>query len=173
MTIKAQRKRLTPKQRVLDGLSILICLGTVIYIIIMYKNLPQQIPSHYDAAGNVTDYQGKTMLIMLAFFMVFLITLPMNVLVRVRKLYTVINTPWPIPKGQESRIAELTKDFLCITNLLITVMFSWIMHCSIHGWKPGFLVWLPIILLTVALAVFLVKTKRICRNPKDIDPWET
>ena len=168
-----QKKWLTPVQRALDGLSILICLGTVIYIFIIYKNLPQLIPSHYDALGNVTDYQGKSMLFVLAFIMVFVITMPLSVLVRVRKLYTVLNTPWPIPKGQEGRIAELTKDFMCITNLLMTVMFSWIMLCSIHGWKPGFFVWLPIIMMTVALVVFLVKTKRICRNPKERDPWES
>ena len=168
-----QKRWLTPTQRVLDGLSILICLGTVIYLAVAYKGLPQQIPSHYDAAGNVTGYQGKSMLIVLGFIMVFVITLPLSVLVRVRKLYTVMNTPWPIPKGQEGRIAALTKDFLCVTNLFMTVMFAGIMLCSTQGWKPGVFVWLPILLLTVALVAFLVKTKRACKAPKDIDPWET
>ena len=168
-----QKKWLTPQQRVLDGLSILICLAAVIYIIIIYKQLPQQIPSHYDALGNVTGFQEKSMLIVLAFIMVFVITLPMCVLVRVRKLYTVINTPWSIPKGQERHVAEIAKDFLCVTNLLMTGMFAGIMLCSIHGWKPGIFVWLPIVLLTVALAVFLGKTKRACKAPKDKDPWET
>ena len=163
---------LTPLQRVLDGLSILICIGAVIYIAVKYQSLPQQIAGHFDAAGNVTDYQGKSMLIVLAFIMVFLITLPLSVLVRIRKLYTVINTPWPIPKGQEGRIAELIKVFLCITNLLITAMFAWIMLCSIHGWNPGIFVWLPILFLTVALVAFLIKMKRLCKNPKDRDPWE-
>ena len=166
------KRSLTLKQRVLDGLSILICLGTVIYIIIMYKDLPQQLPSHYDVSGNVTGYQGKSMLIMLAFFMVFLITLPMSVLVRVRKLYAVMNSPWPIPKGQEARAAELVKDFLCITNLLITIMFSGIMLCSIHSWKPGIFIWLPVVVLTVALVALMIRMKRICKNPKDRDPWE-
>ena len=167
-----QRSRLTPRQRILDGLSILICLGVVIYIIIVYKKLPQQVPSHYDAIGNVTGYQGKSMLIVLAFLMVFVITLPMSVLVRIRKLYTVINTPWPIPKGQEVRVAELTKDFLCLTNLLMTMMFSWIMLCSVHGWKPGIFVWLPVFFLTAALAAFLIKTKKACKASNDKDPWE-
>ena len=168
-----QKNWLTPLQRVLDGLSILICLAVVIYIIIIYNQLPQQIPSHYDALGNVTGYQGKSMLIVLAFIMVFVITLPMSVLVRIRKLYTVINMPWPIPKGQEETVAELAKDFLCVTNLLITAMFGGIMLCCIHGWKPGVFVWLPVALMIGALVVFLVKTKRACINPKDRDPWES
>ena len=167
-----KKSYLTPRQRILDGLSILICLGTVIYLLIQYKSLPEQVASHFDAAGNITAYQGKSMLIMLAFFMVFLITLPMSVLVRVRKLYAVMNSPWPIPKGQEERAAELVKDFLCITNLLITIMFSGIMLCSIHCWKPGIFIWLPVVVLTVALVALMMRMKRICKNPKDRDPWE-
>ena len=166
-----QKTRLTPLQRILDGLSILICLGTVIYVATQYQGLPQQIPSHYDMAGNVTGYQGKSMLIVLLFLMVFVVTLPMSVLVRIRKLYTVINSPWPIQKGQENRVAELVKDFLCIINLMITIMFAWITLCIIRGWKPGFYVWLPIILLSAALIVFLIKMKRACKAPKDKDPW--
>ena len=164
---------LTPLQMVLEALSILICLDTVIYVAVMYQHLPQQIPSHYDAYGNITGYQGKSMLVVLVLIMVFVITLPMSILVRVRKLYTVMSTPWPIPKGQEARVAAYAKDFLCITNLLITTMFAWIMLCIINGWKPGVLVWLPILLMMAASVVFLVKTKRACKEPKELDPWET
>ena len=168
-----QKKRITPLQRILDGLSILLCLGTVIYIAVTYQDLPQQIPSHFDIAGNVTGYQGKSMLFMLAFIMVFVITLPMSILVRIKKLYTAISTPWPIPKGQEGRIAELTKDFLCITNLLMTSMFAWITFCCIRSRNPGVFVWIPILGLAAALIVLLIKMKRACKYPKDKEPWET
>ena len=173
MTNVTQKKWLTPRQRVLDALSIGICLGTVIYIIIMYKNLPQQIPSHFDAAGNVTGYQGKSMLIMLAFFMAFLINITLSVLARVRKIYTVMNSPWPIPKGQEGHVAELVKDYLCITNLLMTVLLAFLILCCICGWKPGVFVWLPVVGLGIATAALLVRMRRVCKDPKDRDPWET
>ena len=168
-----KQKKLTPIQRLLDGLSILICIATLVYIAIMYKDLPQQIPSHFDAAGNITGYQGKSMLIVLAFLMVFLITLPMSVLVRVRKLYKAMNTPWPIPKGQEARVAEIAKDFLCITNLMMSVMFAGIIVCCIHLWNPGVFIWIPLLVLACAMVVLLVKTKKACIEPKDKDPWET
>ena len=168
-----KKSYLTPRQRILDGLSILICLGTVIYLLIQYKSLPEQVASHFDAAGNITAYQGKSMLFVLAFFMVFLITLPLSVLVRIRKLYTIINTPWPIPKGQEERIAELTKDFLMIMNLMMTILFAYLILCCMHSWKPGILLWLPIAYSFVALLLFFLRTRRISKNPRDKDPWET
>ena len=167
-----KQHRLTLIQRILDGMSILLCLGTVIYLAVSYQDLPDQIASHFDLSGNVTSYQGKSMLIVLAFLMVFLVTLPMSVLVRIRKLYTVINTPWPIPKGQETHIASLVKDFLCITNLSMTILFAYLIWCCAQSSSPGVFVWLPIIALTVSVAVLLVKTKRACRNPRDLDPWE-
>ena len=168
-----QKKWLTPAQRVLDGLSILVCLSAVIYLAIIYRSLPQQIPSHFDLHGNVTGYQGKSMLIVLAFIMVFVITLPMSVLVRVRKLYTVINTPWPIPKGQEAHVAELTKDFLCITNLAMTFLFAYLILCCARSRNPGVLVWLPILAMAAALAALFIKTKKACKNPNDKNPWDT
>ena len=168
-----KQKKLTPTQRVLDVLSILICIATLVYIAIIYNDLPQQIPSHFDATGNITGYQGKSMLIVLAFFMVFLITIPMSILVRVRKLYKAMNSPWPIPKGQEERVAEIAKDFLCITNLMMTVMFAGIILCCMNGWKPGVFIWIPLIVLTVAMIALLVKTRRVCTAPKEKDPWET
>lgn len=167
-----QKGRLTPLQKVLDGASILICLGNLIYIAVKYQCLPEQIASNYDAAGNITGYQAKSMLFLLAFFMVFLVTIPMSVLVRIRKLYKAINSPWPIPKGQEERIVELTKVFLCVTNLTITVLFAYLTQCCIHSWKPV-LFWLPLAVLGVALVVLFVKMRDICKNPRDRDPWET
>ena len=163
---------LTPIQRVLDSLSIVLCVGTIIYIAAVYQNLPQQIATHFDSAGQVTGYQGKSMLIMLAFFMVFLITLPMCILVRIRKLYTVMNTPWPIPKGQERIVAENAKDFLCITNLSITAMFAYLTYCCISSRNPGLWVWLPILAMAFALVAFLMRTKKGCKAPKDKDPWD-
>lgn len=164
---------LTPRQRILDGLSILVCLGTLIYIAVMYRSLPQQIASRFDASGNITGYQGKSMLILLGFFMVFLVTFPLSVLLRIRKLYKAISTPWPVPKGQEGRITELTKDFICIVNLMITIMFAYLMICCMHSMNPGVLVWLPIAAMTIALIVLLAKMRNICKKPRDRDPWET
>ena len=168
-----KQKRLTATQRLLDGLSILVCVATIVYTIIVYKDLPQQIPSHFDAAGNITGYQGKSMLIVLAFLMLCLITLPMSVLVRVRKLYKAMNTPWKIPKGQEARVAEIAKDFLCITNLMMSVMFAGIILSCIRGWNPGVFIWIPMLVLAGAMVVLLIKTKKACKEPQYKDPWET
>ena len=94
-----QKTRLTLLQRILDGLSILICLGTVIYVATQYQGLPQQIPSHYDMAGNVTGYQGKSMLIVLLFMMVFVVTLPIIILAAFLQKYLIRGLSMGAVKG--------------------------------------------------------------------------
>ena len=60
----------------LDVLSLLILLGTVVFLTVYWKRLPDQVPTHYDARGQIDDWGGKGMLIlepimMLALYVVF------------------------------------------------------------------------------------------------------
>jgi len=168
-----KKSSLTPLQRVLDGVSILLCLAAVGYLIAVYSSLPAQIPSHYDAKGNITDYNGKSMLIVLAFLMVFIITLPMCVLARIRGLYKVTNTPFRIPKGQEESLGELTRTLLCAMNAVLTAMFAYILFCSARCENmTGFGIWLPMILLFVLLVWYCVRSWQLSKQPKEWEPWD-
>ena len=60
----------------LNALALLILLGTVIFLMVYWKRLPDQVPAHYDARGQIDDWGGKGMLIlepimMLALYVVF------------------------------------------------------------------------------------------------------
>ncbi|MBQ9647671.1 MAG: DUF1648 domain-containing protein, partial [Oscillospiraceae bacterium] len=61
---------------VLNALSLLILLGTVLFLMVYWKRLPDQVPAHYNARGQIDDWGGKGMLIlepimMLALYVVF------------------------------------------------------------------------------------------------------
>ena len=60
----------------LNALSLLVLLGTVIFLIVYWKRLPDQVPAHYNARGQIDNWGGKGMLIlepimMLALYVVF------------------------------------------------------------------------------------------------------
>lgn len=42
-----------------DIVSIVALIGTIIFIAIKYGSLPDEVPSHYDALGNITSYGPK------------------------------------------------------------------------------------------------------------------
>ena len=61
---------------VLNALSLLILLGTVLFLMVYWKRLPDQVPAHYNIRGQIDDWGGKGMLIlepimMLALYVVF------------------------------------------------------------------------------------------------------
>ena len=164
---------LTPLQRVLDGLSILLCLATVVYLIAVYPSLPEQIPSHYDFDGNITSYNGKSMLIVLACLMVFLITLPMSLLSRVLSLSQITNSPFRISKGQEGALAELTRTLLCALNLVMTAMFAYILYSqSKSEIMSSAGIWLPMVLMFALVGWYIFRTWKLSKQPKEWEPWD-
>lgn len=50
---------------VLEILSLLILLGTVLFLIIYWKHIPDQVPTHFDGTGQVTDWGDKTTVLIL------------------------------------------------------------------------------------------------------------
>jgi uncharacterized membrane protein len=48
-----------------EALSLALVLGTILYLIVMWKSIPDTIPAHYNAAGEVNRWGGKSELLML------------------------------------------------------------------------------------------------------------
>ena len=55
-------RRYTIFQNVLEKLSILIVLATIVWVTVCYGRLPDVIPTHFDFRGNVTGTGGKGMI---------------------------------------------------------------------------------------------------------------
>lgn len=50
---------------VLEVLSALVLLGTILFLIIYWKRIPARVPTHFDGAGRITDWGDKTTLLIL------------------------------------------------------------------------------------------------------------
>ena len=154
---------LTVKQRILDGLCILLCLAMVIYDIISYVNLPEIIPLNYNLSGETTGYGNKyTIFILLGIILI--ITASLCVMLRIPGFYKTINVPWPVPWGREPLLVSATKDFLCWCNLSITATLTYLNFCIAGQQKPGIFIWITQAALLVLVILFILKLRRICKG---------
>ena len=55
----------TRYQRIAGILAPLILLGTIVYILIIWHTLPEQIPTHYNFAGEIDGYGGRGSLLLM------------------------------------------------------------------------------------------------------------
>ena len=48
----------------IEALCLLLLLGTVIFLIIFWKNIPDSVPTHFDGAGQISGFAGKRTLLL-------------------------------------------------------------------------------------------------------------
>lgn len=154
---------LTAKQRILDGLCILLCLAMAIYDIISYVNLPEMIPTNYNLTGEVTGY-GKKYTIFIVLGIVFVVTASLCVMLRIPWVYKAMNIPWPVPWGREALLVSATKDFLCWCNLCMNATFAYLNVCIAGQHKPGIFIWVPLVVLLILTVLFILRLRRISKG---------
>ena len=112
---------------ILTGLSAAAMLGVTVYTVIRYGSL-DKIPTHFDGAGLADAYGDKSMLIMLVFLAWMLFALLTAV--------SFFPDAWNVPKRNPRTLAA-TADMLAVTKLVMSLMFAWMILCSVQGWNLG------------------------------------
>jgi Predicted membrane protein len=113
---------------IVTGLSGLSLLGVTVYTVIRYGSLPEKIPTHFDGAGLADGFGHKSGLVMLLFlsWMMF-------------GMLTVVSffpDAWNVPKRSPRTLAAAA-DMLAVMKLVTTLMFCWLVLCSVQGWNLG------------------------------------
>ena len=113
---------------ILTGISGLSLLGVTVYTVIRYGALSEKIPTHFDGAGLADGFGHKSGLVMLLFlsWMMF-------------GMLTVVSffpDVWSVPKRNPRTLAAAA-DMLAVMKLVMTLMFCWLVLCSVQGWNLG------------------------------------
>ena len=113
---------------IVTGLSGLSLLGVTVYTVIRYCSLPEKIPTHFDGAGLADGFGHKSGLVMLLFlsWMMF-------------GMLTVVSffpDAWNVPNRNPRTLAAVA-DMLAAMKLVTTLMFCWLILCSVQGWNLG------------------------------------
>ncbi len=169
----------------------LVHLGTwlpVLLLIIFWKQIPSQIPVHYDAAGEVTRWGGKGSIIMLVIFQ-FMIYGTHLIGMRVvrymsppEKQYSRKLAPYVTEEDQEYGIM-LTEAYLAWTDALVILLFDEIIWSSaaVQASLGNLLFYGDLVLLAVVFVMYMVlisrRKKQIRlraeeKNGQEIDDYE-
>lgn len=151
------------RQIVMDCVCIALCVLTLAAVLILWRRLPDRIVTNFDFSGEHGSYGAKSRIFVLIGIM-FLLTGMFSALLRIPAVYRHINMPWTIPWGREPQIVCLTKDFLCVTNLCITVDNVYLTYACIRGKLIVWLMWLPYIVMFAATVWYLVRARKICKG---------
>ena len=68
------------------------------------------------------------------------------------------------PVDSEVTVVDLTKDFLCVTNLCITLSNAYLVVASIRGKLLSWLLWLPYGVMFAAMIWFFVRARKVCMS---------
>ena len=113
-------------QRVLGILAPAVLLGSIIFILIRWPQLPPQIPSNYNAAGEVTGYSSRGLLFLMPAIGLFG-DLSIALAGRFPKRW---NTGVRITLYNRVRVYRLVRDMLAELRLALALSFAVITVCQ-------------------------------------------
>jgi len=117
----------------------IICLlqliGIVIYLIIAWNNIPEQIPAHFDASGAVTRYGNKNTL----FTMTIIAWISFALMSLIERFPQIWNTGVRVTEENKFRVYRIIKSLLLVTKLMMVTMFVYItimqsLSRNVHAW---------------------------------------
>lgn len=125
-----------------EVLCLALLLGTVIFLILFWKNIPDSIPNHFDSMGQIDGYAEKKTLILLPVFMAVLYAVLS--LVRTMRFRSL---------GREVRV-PVPPLLFPLMKLAVLAGFSYMTVCSALNRPLG--VWYLPVFLTLILGPLVV-----------------
>jgi len=112
------------KDNIFDISINIICLiqlvGIVLYLIVIWNSLPDQIPGHYGLDGSVTRYDGKGIILIEPVFAGIMYVV---MLLAERSPLSWWNTGVTVMEENKFRVYRILKDLMAVTKLLIVAGF--------------------------------------------------
>lgn len=121
---------------------IILLVGTLIYLVVNWGSIPDRVPMHYNAAGEITSFAGKATLL-IVYVMALIMYIGLSTMERYPQTW---NAGVKITEHNKIRIYRILKDMIKTTKLIIVVAFIYLtintaMAKPLSGWfTPVFLV---------------------------------
>ena len=140
----------------LHRLSLIIGALTIFQPIIFWNKIPDKLPMHYNGAGEVDNWSDKTSLILL-FFVIALLMGVMSIAVYMMKT----NMESKHSKEAEKSEVRAIYPVLVIMNLIVQMMFAYVMACTVTC-RPLGVLFLPVFIIgiVVPIAFMIGKTTK-------------
>ncbi len=130
-----------PLDKLMNRLSLLVLVGSVVFLAGYWKQIPAEVPMHYNAAGEIDRWGTKAELLILPV----IAWLLYGLLTVVEQVPSAWNTGVKVTAENREQVYALLGHMLSTLKLLVMVMFAWItLWCALARPLP---VWfLPVVL---------------------------
>ncbi len=153
--------RLTAYQIILEALCLAALVAGLTYAAIKYPSLPAQIPNHFDAAGNVTDYSGKGSVWILEGVNILMYAM-MTVFIFIPAVIENPNVTWKINPASKPLLARDTVSMLGETKLECIVLFDYCLIPMVRGGNmSSWPIWAIIGIMTAGIILRLMHMKKV------------
>ncbi|ASK64090.1 hypothetical protein CFK37_18985 [Virgibacillus phasianinus] len=146
----------TKSEWILDIMGYSIYLGSIIFLTIIWGMLPEEVPGHYNALGEVDRWGSKWELLILPGVGVFILLL-MQTLERFPEVH---NYPERFNKSNAKQFYLNSRKLLNRLKNICLVIFALILFESVSialGWSDGFgVLFLPIAIIVLGIPIVIV-----------------
>ena len=150
------------KPRLIDyiflGLAVLCFLGTLIFVLVKYPSLPDTIPSHFNARGEIDGWSGKASA---AFFPSIVGFLMLAIMGPIQFFPQVWNNTQGVPAYKLPRVIRSTRTGLCLMLFAMEAFFGGTAVCAVRQTPlPAFVTFLFMAITAGSILFILVQTFR-------------
>lgn len=139
---------------VLECLTLLILAGSTLYLLVNWPSMPEQIPAHYNFAGEIDRWGGKGEVVVLVVIM-WLLCVGITVLERVPGIW---NTGVKVTPANIYHVYRTLKYMIKTMKFLIVLIFGFLIVNSVLGKPlPGWFTPVYLVLIFGDLAVWLIR----------------
>lgn len=127
--------------QLMNRLSLLLLLGTAVFLVVYWRRIPEEIPMHFNAVGEIDRWGSKAELLILP-----VITWLMYGLLTVaEQIPSAWNSDIKMTEKNREQVYALLGHLLSTLKLLVIAMFTWIiLWCALTMPLPAW--FLPIVL---------------------------
>lgn len=130
---------------ILNLLCLILLIGITLWLTIFWDRIPDQVPMHYDFAGNINRWGKKSEMLLLP-VMAWLLYLLLTVIERFPKIW---NTGVTVTEENRERVYTSLLHLISTMKFIIVCIFTWLivqtpLGISLPGW----------FMIVVLLAVF-------------------
>lgn len=148
----------TAFSKIANLISLIFVIGILIYILIVWKDIPDMIPGHYNMAGEIDKYSSKNSIWILVGVQILLFAM-MSVIERFPNIW---NTGVKITAENRERVYTTLRNMLSYLKMMIMGYFSYMTFQSIAGGNlHSMSVFVFLLLVFGGMAIFLIKIFKI------------
>lgn len=148
----------TKADRILDLIGWIMLIGTLAYLILGWSSFPDQIPMHYNGAGEIDRWGGKGEIIIIEVVM-WILYLGIGL---VEKYPQIWNTGVEVTPQNKERVYRILKYMLKTLKTLTALIFAYLIVNSLQGTPlPGWFTPVTLILVFGDMAFWMMLLYRI------------